>query len=61
MTVLAYMITILFTWVYANHQGYVYFSAGEPILIIKYTEWALGIIGIFVLTDIYKKEIQAGI
>jgi hypothetical protein len=36
MTVLSYMIIILFTWIYANHQGYVFFSAGEPVSLIKY-------------------------
>ncbi|MDP3106059.1 MAG: hypothetical protein Q8M95_15815, partial [Candidatus Methanoperedens sp.] len=46
MAVLSYMIVILFTWMYANHQGYVYFSAGEPVSLIKYPEWALGILGI---------------
>jgi len=50
-TAISYMIVILFTWIYANHQGYVYFSAGEPILIIKYIEWTLATISIYTLTS----------
>lgn len=58
MALISYMIVILFTWIYANLGGYVYFSAGEPILSIKYLEWMLGFIGIFVAIDCLFKEIR---
>jgi len=54
---IAYMIVILFTWAYANLQGYVYFSAGEPNFIIKVLEWALGFIGIFTALYFLRKEL----
>ena len=56
--VLSYMIVILLTWMYANHQGYVYFSAGEPISIIKYPEWILGIMGIFATVSVIRRELN---
>jgi hypothetical protein len=59
MSVISYMIVILFTWIYANLTGYVYFSAGEPVLLIKYPEWALGLIGISVAIDCLRKELDA--
>jgi len=43
MALISYMIVILFTWAFANIEGYVYFSAGEPVLSIKYLEWVLGL------------------
>ena len=58
MAVLSYMIVILFTWMYANFQGYVYFSAGEPVSLIKYPEWALGILGILVTASILRRELD---
>ncbi|MBU0847482.1 hypothetical protein KKH23_09890 [Patescibacteria group bacterium] len=58
MTALSYMIAILFTWMLASHQGYVYFQVGEPNVIIMYLEWALGIVGIVTLADICKREID---
>lgn len=58
MAVLSYMIVILFTWMYANHQGYVYFSAGEPVSLIKYPEWALGILGILVTASVLRRELD---
>lgn len=58
MTVISYMTVILFTWIYANLMGYVYFSAGEPVLMIKYPEWILGFIGIFVAVDLLRKELD---
>ncbi len=58
MAVLSYMIVILFTWMYANHQGYVYFSAGEPVSLIKYPEWVLGILGILVTASVLRKELE---
>ena len=57
MALISYMIVILFTWMYANLDGYVYFSAGEPKLSIKYLEWILGFTGIFVAVDFLLKEI----
>lgn len=59
MSVISYMTVILFTWVYANLTGYVYFSAGEPELLIKYPEWVLGLIGISVAIDCLRKELDA--
>lgn len=59
MSVISYMTVILFTWIYANLTGYVYFSAGEPELLIKYPEWALGLIGISVAIDCLRKELDA--
>lgn len=58
MAVLSYMLVILFTWMYANHQGYVYFSAGEPVSLIKYPEWALGILGILATASILRRELD---
>jgi hypothetical protein len=58
MAVLSYMIVILFTWIYANHQGYVYFSAGEPVSLIKYPEWVLGILGIIVTASVLRRELD---
>jgi hypothetical protein len=52
------MIVILFTWVFANIEGYVYFSAGEPVLSIKYLEWILGSLGIFVAVNYLQKELN---
>lgn len=57
MTLICYMSVILFTWIYANLDGNVYFLAGEPISSIKYFEWALGFTGIFVAFDCLFKEI----
>ena len=59
MSVISYMTVILFTWIYANLTGYVYFSAGEPELLIKYPEWVLGFIGITVAIDCLHKELDA--
>lgn len=58
MTVLSYMIIILLTWIYANHQGYVYFSAGEPVSLIKYPEWALGFLGILTTANVLRRELE---
>lgn len=58
MAVISYMTVILLTWIYANLQGYVYFSAGEPALMIKYPEWVLGFIGIFAAVDLLRKELD---
>jgi hypothetical protein len=58
MALISYMIVILFTWVFANIEGYVYFSAGEPVLSIKYLEWILGSLGIFVAVNYLQKELN---
>jgi hypothetical protein len=60
MALISYMIVILFTWIFANLDGYVYFSAGEPVLSIKYIEWVLGFLGIFVATYYLHKELNDG-
>ncbi|MCX9009608.1 MAG: hypothetical protein OIN66_00665 [Candidatus Methanoperedens sp.] len=57
MSLLSYMTVVLFVWIYANLGGYVYFSAGEPQWIIKYSEWALGFTGILVALDYLRREI----
>ena len=59
MTVLSYMIVILSTWIIAKYQGFTYFQAGEPIHIIMYIEWTLGIIGVLTLVDIYREELSS--
>jgi len=59
MALISYMIVILFTWIFANMQGYMYFSAGEPVLSIKYPEWILGFIGIFVALDYLHRELNS--
>ena len=56
--VLSYMIVILFIWMYANHQGYVYFSAGEPISLIKYSELVLGLLGIIATASVLRRELE---
>lgn len=61
MALISYMIVILFTWIFANMEGYMYFSAGEPVLYIKYPEWILGFIGIFVAVDYLHKELNENI
>ena len=58
MAVMSYMIVILLTWIYANHQGYVYFSAGEPLSLIKYSEWVLGFLGILATASVLRKELD---
>ncbi len=58
MAMISYMIVILFTWIFANLQGYMYFSAGEPVLLIKYLEWGLGFVGIIVAADYLNRELN---
>ena len=60
MALISYMIVILFTWIFANIEGYVYFSAGEPVSSIKYIEWVLGFLGIYVATYYLHKELNDG-
>lgn len=58
MSIISYMTVILFAWIYSSLLGYVYFSAGEPTLIIKYLEWIIGFIGIFVAVYYLHKELS---
>ena len=44
MSLISYLIVVLYTWMFSNLNGYTYFSAGEPNLFIKYTEWILGVL-----------------
>ncbi len=60
MSMISYVAVILFVWIFANFQGYLYFSAGEPVLLIKYSEWILGFIGIFAAVDLLCREINGG-
>ena len=53
---ISYMTIILFTWITANLHGYVYFSAGEPNLFIKYFEWILGLLRIITAAYYLQKE-----
>ena len=55
---ISYIGVILSIWINANMGGYVYFSAGEPILIIKYAEWGLGFIGLSVATNFLLRELR---
>ena len=48
MALISYIVVILFTWIYANEEGFIYFTAGETSLKIKYSEWILGFLGFFV-------------
>ena len=48
MALISYISVILYTWIYANEEGFIYFSAGEPSMKIRYSEWILGFLGIFV-------------
>ena len=48
MALISYIAVILFTWIYANRAGFIYFSAGEPSSLIKYSEWILGFLAFFV-------------
>ena len=57
--VISYMIVILFVWIYANMEGYMYFSAGEPVVLIKYSEWALGAAGIAAAFDCLRNELKS--
>ncbi len=58
MTVMSYTAVVMITWIYANMRGYLYFSAGEPVLLIKYTEWGLGFLGLFACVDMLRYEIN---
>lgn len=48
LALVSYILVVLFTWMLANMEGYIYFSGGEPSLLIKYSEWILGFLGIIV-------------
>lgn len=56
-SVISYMTAILFIWISANFMGFVYFSAGEPVSLIKYPEWILGFIGLVVSIDYLRMEL----
>jgi hypothetical protein len=56
--IISYMTIILCTWALANYRGYVYFSAGEPVLVIKYFEWVLGVLGICVAVAYLVDELK---
>lgn len=56
---ISYMLVILYSWMYANLTGYTFFMIGEPILIIKYSEWVLGIVGIIAATNYLIEELKA--
>lgn len=58
MTIFAYITVILFTWISTNINGHIYFSAGEPIWYIKYTEWGLAINGLYWLLRVIKEHID---
>lgn len=58
LALISYMVVILFTWILANMEGYVYFSAGEPIVPVKYLEWVLGFIGIVVAIHYLREELK---
>ncbi len=55
---ISYIGVILAVWINANLGGYVYFSAGEPMLIIKYAEWGLGFIGLSVAANFLCRELR---
>ncbi len=55
---ISYIGVILAIWINANLGGYVYFSAGEPMLIIKYAEWGLGFIGLSVAANFLRRELR---
>ncbi len=57
-TLISYIGVILVIWINANLGGYVYFSAGEPMSIIKYAEWGLGFIGISVAINFLCRELR---
>ncbi len=57
-SVLLYMINILYFWIESSHKGLPYFSVGEPILWIKYSEWIFGFIGIIVILDLLIENIK---
>ena len=48
MALISYIVVILFTWIYANQEGFIYFTAGETSMKIKYSEWILGFLSFFV-------------
>ncbi len=48
MALISYIAVVLMTWILVNQKGIVYFSAGEPVLLVKYSEWVLGFLGFFI-------------
>lgn len=51
LALIIYMAVILHDWISASMEGRLSFSAGEPNALVKYCEWILGFIGIFVAFD----------
>ena len=58
MTALSYMLCILYTWILAELNGFVYFSAGEPEPMIRYAEWILGVISTIVIISEIKIKLN---
>lgn len=58
MALISYIAVILFTWIYANSAGHIYFSAGEPSSWIKYSEWILGFMAFFVAIYYFLMELS---
>lgn len=58
LALISYIVVILSTWIYANKEGFIYFSAGETSLKIKYSEWILGFLGFFVAIDYLLMELK---
>lgn len=52
---IAYMSSILYTWIIADMQGYTYFMVGEPVAAIKYIEWLLGALSIMGMIGMMKR------
>ena len=61
MALISYIAVILFTWIYANSAGHIYFSAGEPSSWIKYSEWILGFMAFFVAIYYFLMELSGSI
>ncbi len=59
MSILSYTLAFLGKWIWLTWtNNYVYFQVGEPDLVTKYIEWSIGIIGIFALISVIKREIK---
>ena len=58
MTTLSYLMCILYTWILAELNGFVYFSAGEPNPYIRYPELGLGLLAIGVVILVLKRELD---
>lgn len=56
-SLVSYILVFISTWMLANMEGYIYFSGGEPSLMIKYSEWILGFLGIIVASHYLLMEL----